>query len=330
MGPSNLTDPNQTATTRRAEPNTRTRRRTAMLTTLRALIVPILAVAALTACSTGGSTQSTVPNAPGVPSLTPDTSPDFGEIEHPNGPTDVVLRFEEGGGFVMPAFLATQAPTFTLYGDGTIIFRNPALDPLEPVGSVFQMRPFRIARLSEEQVQDLLAMALGEGGLGIARADYPNNQIADASTAVFTVDAGGVQKTVSIYALGLEMENMPDAPARAAFKKLADRLTNIDDGGAIPTDEFAPERYRGILLEGQPGAPDTKPWPWTDIAPADFVSNGDPNAFPLPARVMTPDEVKAIGIEPFTGGYQGLTVIGPDDGKVYSFSLRPLLPDEIT
>jgi hypothetical protein len=300
-----------------------------MLTPMRALL-SVLVLIVFAACSGGGSSgpSPTAAGSSGAPSAAPSDGPDFGEIEHPTGATDVVLRFEEGGGFVMPAFLATQAPIFTLYGDGTIIFRNPALDPLEPVGSVFPMRPFRIARLSEEQVQDLLAMALGEGGLGIARADYPNNQISDAATAVFTVDAGGVRKTVSIYALGLEIENTPDAPARAAFKKLADRLGNIDDGGAIGTDEYAPERYRGILLDGQPGAPDAKPWPWTDIAPADFVSSGDPDAFQLPARVMTADEVRAIGIEPFAGGFQGLTLFGPDDGKVYTFSLRPLLPDE--
>jgi hypothetical protein len=300
-----------------------------MLTPLRALPF-VLVLIVLAACSGAGSSghSSTSPSSSEAPSAAPSDGPDFGAIEHRTGATDVVLRFEEGGGFVMPAFLATQAPIFTLYGDGTIIFRNPALDPLEPVGSVFPMRPFRIARLSEEQVQDLLAMALGEGGLGIARAEYPNNQISDAATAVFTVNAGGVQKTVSIYALGLEIDNSPDAPARAAFRKLADRLGNIDDGGAIATAAYAPERYRGILLEGQPGVPDAKPWPWTDIAPADFVANNDPNAFPLPSRVLTADEVQAIGIEPSAGGYQGLTLIGPDDGKVYAFSLRPLLPDE--
>lgn len=27
-------------------------------------------------------------------------------------------------------------------------------------------------------------------------------------------------------------------------------------------------------------------------------------------------------------GFQGLSLIGPADGKTYSFSLRPLLPDE--
>lgn len=300
-----------------------------MLTTLRALsfLLPIVLVVA--ACT--GAGDGPTPPGSGSPTVAPSdvvATPDFGGIEHPTGATDVVLRFEEGGGFVMPAFLATQAPIFTLYGDGTVIFRNPALEPLEPIGSVFPMRPFRTARLSEEQVQDLLTLALGQGGLGVARPDYPNNLISDASTAVFTINAGGIHKTVSIYALGLEMENTPDGPARAAFRSLADRLGNFDDGGAFATDEYVPERFRGILLEGQPGVPDAKPWPWTAIAPTDFVSNGDPNAFQLPAREMTIDEVEALGIEPFAGGFQGLSLIGPDDGKVYTFSLRPLLPDE--
>jgi hypothetical protein len=298
-----------------------------MLTTMRSLSLLVL-IAVVTACTNSGASGS--PTATSSPSGTPPStgeSPDFDGIEHPTGATDVVLRFEEGGGFVMPAFLATQAPIFTLYGDGTIVFRNPALDPLEPVGSIFPLRPFRTAHLNEDQVQDLLTTALGEAGLGVARPDYPNNQVADASTAVFTVNAGGLQKMVSIYALGMEIENSPDGPARAAFRTFADRLADFDRGGAFETDEFVPARYRGILLEGQPG-PDAKPWPWTDIAPADFVSNADPNAFQLPVRVMTIEEVEALGIEPFTGGFQGLTLIGPDDDKAYSFSLRPLLPDE--
>jgi hypothetical protein len=310
------------------EPFHESARPAAMLNMLRTLTITAV-VLLVAACSGSGATASPSVSAggSGSPTDTPADSPDFGAIDHPTGPTDVVLRFEEGGGFVMPDFLATQAPSFTLYGDGTIIFRNPLLDPLEPVGSVFPMHPFRTAKLSEDQVQDLLTAALGEFGLGVARPDYPNDLVADAGTAVFTVNAGGLKKTVSIYALGLEGEGVPDAAARAGFAKLAERLQNIDSGGVFETSDYAPERYRGILLEGQPGAPDARAWPWSDVAPTDFVSNGDPNAFQLPARVMS-EEVAALGIEPFAGGFQGLTLLGPDDGKVYSFSLRPLLPDE--
>jgi hypothetical protein len=300
-----------------------------MLTNMRFLIVAAL-VLSIAACTGGGAGASPAGSSDGSlsPTETPIDSPTFGAIDHPTGATDVVLRFEEGGGFVMPAFLATQAPSFTLYGDGTVVFRNQRLDPLEPIGSVFPNRPFLTARLTDEQVQDLLASALGEFGLGVARPNYPNDMVADAGTAVFTVNAGGLRKTVSIYALGLEVEGVPDAAARVGFAKLAERLENIDSGGVFETAEYTPERYRGVLLEGQPGVPDAKAWPWPDIAPGDFISNADPNAFQIPTRIMSTAEVEVLGIEPFEGGFQNLTLIGPDDGKVYSFSLRPLLPDE--
>lgn len=300
-----------------------------MLTMSRTFVLSVSLVL-VTGCSggSGGASAAGSPGVSGAPTEAPAESPDFGAIEHPTGPTDVVLRFDEGGGFMMPAFLATQAPQFTLYGDGTIVFRNPMLDPLEPVGLVVPMSPFRTAKLTEDQVQDLLTTALGEYGLGVARPEYRNDLVADAATAVFTVNAGGVARTISIYALGLEMEGDPDAAARSSFARLRDRLLDIDAGGSFETAEYVPDRYRGILLEGQPGAPDAKAWPWSNIAPADFVPNADPNAFQLPVRVMTTEDVVALGIEPFEGGFQGLTLIGPDDGKSYTFSLRPLLPDE--
>jgi hypothetical protein len=288
-----------------------------------------LLFASVAACAgPGASAPSLGPGSSAGPGATPSENPDFGAIDHPTGAADVVLRFEEGGGFVMPAFLATQAPHFTLYGDGTIVFRNPTLDPPPAVGSVIPMNPMRAARLSEEQIQDLLAYALGEGGLGVARPEYPNDQVADASTAVFTINAGGLSKTVSVYALGMELEGAADGPARRAFRALGDRLQNIDAGGTFASAEYVPIAYRGVLLDGQPGAPDARAWPWPGIAPSDFVSNVDPNAFQLPMRVMAAAEVEGLGITPFTGGFQGLRLIGPDDGKVYSFSARPLLPDE--
>ena len=291
----------------------------------------------LVACSGGApasgaraSATSQPPSSASVfpsPATTP-SSGEFGAIDHATGPTDVLLRFEEGGGFVAPAFLATQAPIFTLYGDGTVIFRNPTLDPLPLVGSVSPSRSFRTARLSEDQIQGVLEDALRQGGLGAARAEYLDNQIADAPTAVFTINAGGISKRVAVYALGIDVQNSPDAPARAAFAELAGRLEDFDKGGAFSTAEYAPERYRGVLMDGQAGAPDARAWPWPDVTPADFAPSPDPNASQLPSRVLSVAEVEALGINPYRGGFQGLTLIGPGDGKVYSFSLRPLLPDE--
>ena len=292
-----------------------------------ALLALVLVTAACAGKADGGSSASS-PAASSPPSHTPTTTPGaFGAIDHATGGSEVLLRYEEGGGFVMPAWTATSAPIFTIYGDGTIIFRNPTQDPLPTIGSVAPFHEFRIARMDEGQIQALLEYALGAGGLGTARLDYPNNMVADASTATFTVNAGGVAKKVSVYALGIDSAQVSDAAARQAFAKLRDHLVNIDQGGTIKTDVYEPTHYRAILLEGQPGAPDQRGWPWTDIKPGEFVNAGEANSFPLPTRVMTAAEVNKLGIHPFEGGFMGLPLAGPDK-RFYSLSLRPLLPDE--
>lgn len=299
------------------------------------LLVPVLAVI-IAACS-GGAAPSAPPSAggSGVPSVAPsgDPSPsaDTGGdvIEHATGATDVLLQYEEGGGFVMPAFLASQVPHFTMYGDGTVIFRDPMAEapPLE--GSVFRSNPMRIAKLTEDQVQELLRAALGEGGLAVARPEYRNDMIADASTAVFRVNAGGIEKTVSVYALGLDgMEGIPDAPARAAFAALAQRLVSLDQGGAVQSEVYEPEAYRVSILES-PGvvAPDLRAWPWADLSVADFKPDADPNGVQYPHLQMTAEQVAALDVADFQGGFNGLVLTG-DDGKLYTVAVRPLLPGD--
>ena len=238
-----------------------------------ALLLALIAV--LTACS-GGAAPSTPAGSDAPPSGSPAPSgePATGAIDHPTGATDVILRYEEGGGFMMPAFVATQAPHFTLYGDGTIVFRNPLTEAPPAVGPVFFNNPYRTATLNEEQIQELLEFALTEGGLATAKLQYENNMVADAGTAIFTIDAGGLEKTVNVYALGLEAEGAPDQPARLQFKALADRLTNFDQNGSIPTDQYTPTGYRAVLIDtnGFPGE-GAIAWPWADIAPSDFTVN---------------------------------------------------------
>ena len=293
------------------------------------LLTPALAIL-IAACTAAGGASSPPSSGPSAapPSVAPAATPAADAVEHKTGETDILLRYEEGGGFIMPAFTAAAVPHFTLYGDGTVIFRNPMLEAPPAQGSVFKMNPLRTAKLSEEQIQELLLLALGEGGLATARPNYPNDMVADASTAIFTIEAGGLKKTVSVYALGLEMEGMVDGPARAAFKKLADRLTDFDQGGTIATDVYEPPAYRGVLFEA-PGVedPDIRNWPWPDLKPGDFTPDADPNANQFPHRRMTAEEVELLGISNFGGGFQN-AVLRTSDDKTYTFSLRPLLPGE--
>lgn len=282
--------------------------------------------------SSGVASPSTAPDGSpaGSPSGSPTASPpDFGALEHPTGATDVLLRYDVGGGMMIAGWAASQVPIFTLYGDGTVVFRNQTQEMPEMQGSVMRTNPLRTAKLTEEQIQDVLVLALGEGGLGVARAQYDNPMVTDVGTTTFEIDGGGIKKTVSIYALGFDVEGVPDLAARKAFGALAERLGNFDQGGSIATDVYEPTAYRGILMDGTGMVvPDVIAWPWDDLKPSDFKGPADPNAFQLATRTLTPTQVEAVGVDGPEGGFQGVIINGPGDGKLYSFSARPLLPGE--
>jgi len=272
-------------------------------------------------------TSSPAPTA-GPPSAGTPTIPDatVGAIDHPTGATDVVLRLEQGGGFVPVEFLVTAAPTFTLYGDGTVIFRPNEPPPPLPDG-VARDVPFRTARLSEDQVQALLEFALDEGGLALAKSRYEEANVADASTTTFIVRAGGLDKRVDVYALG-EAPNGADGVARQALGRLADRLREFDQGGTVEMSNYKPERYRAVLWEAG-SVPDARPraWPWPELVPADFTAAAGGGGRGFPRRVMTPVDAGRLEIPLFEGGLQAVFLTGPD-GKVYEFGLRSLLLDE--
>ena len=191
-------------------------------------------VALLAACS--GAASSTVnPGASGSaeePGSTDSPKPATGAIEHATGATDVILRLDEGGGLMIRGGGATLVPPFTLYGDGTVVFRNPMLEPPPAVGPVMVGNPMRTAKLDEDQIQDLLDFALTEGGLGVAKLQYDNPMLADAGTAIFTIRAGGLDKTVNVYALGLDD---PNTPGPAGSRRIHEAVR--------AADQLRPERH---------------------------------------------------------------------------------------
>lgn len=292
-------------------------------------LVPALVIV-LAACTAGGS-ASPSPSAPGPsgsPEPTAAPSVDQESIPHPTGAGDIVLRYEEVGGFMMAGFTAGYVPHFTLYGDGTVIFWDPSEPMPAAEGSVGRMPTLKAGKLTEDQIQDLLLLALEDGGLALAREEYRYDMVADASTATFTIDAGGGQKTVSVYALGLEDPSMPDLEDRAAFSALAKTLTTIDEGGAVPVAQYAPIGYRATLFDATGfEAPDVTPWPWPDLTAADFQPDEDPNGNQFPHRTMTEAEIAATGVTDFISGFQGLVLDDPD-GARWTLTVRPLLPDE--
>jgi hypothetical protein len=261
-----------------------------------------------------------------LPSTSEPTGTPIGRIEHATGPTAVVLRFDRGpdvavGDLVGELF--QPGPEFTLYGDGTVIFRNELAPLLPAEGPIIRGRPFTVAHLDENQVQSLLRFALGEGGLGDACESYPSPDSESFGPDVFTIHAGGLDKRV---------ENFGSAP----FGALTDYLRNFDRSG-IPTSVLVPDRYWGNLLDASvfryigdgvvPGlaGSGTVPWPWPGVAPAEFVGLAELSPG---RRVMSGDEAAVVGLSDIGGVVQRVYLLGPDGETIYYFSLWPMAPDE--
>lgn len=310
----------------------------------RRLVAACLASALLlAACSGGLSPTATTPPATTGPSATPAGSPATsptaatGTIAHPVGAADLVLRFDEGGGFVMPTFAMIQLPFFSLYGDGTVIYRPAAAPwPEQKPGEPMRFPPLQVATMTEEQVQALLRDAMGGGGLGVARERYENNLVADAPTAVFTVNADGRQRRVSVYALGMVLDDPanthPDAAILGAMAAFAERLRNFDrevaKGNGTAAGFYAPTRFRASILEGGPGGDGLpRPWPWPTFGPEGFTAVDQETGARFPSRVISGLEMSLLAVKNPEGGVSGISLRAPN-GTVYGLGIRPLLPDE--
>jgi hypothetical protein len=313
--------------------------RTLRLPGTRRSLALLAATIALAACSNaspspstgpGGSTSgpSTAPSAGGSPVVSP--GPTVGAIDHKTGATHVILRIEQGGGLVPMEFIASQAPGFTLYGDGVVVFQPVVTTFPEPdANGASRGVPWRTARLDEDQIEELLEFALTNGGLGAARASYQADGIADAPNTIFTIHAGGIDKTVTVNALSEENQPGPDSVARRAFAGLAKRLLDFDRGGSIASDVYLADRYRAVIIEreNQPALVTTA-WPWAALTVSDFKAGAQGGTGPtFPHRALSAVEVGELKVPNIEGGVQGLTLKAPD-GKLYSLILRPLLVDE--
>ncbi len=218
------------------------------------LVLPtalVLVSLGIAACSSGGASAPSAAASPTAeaPSIAP--SPTVGAIAHPTGADEVVLRYEDVGGFTPPEWQAARLPYFTLYGDGRVVFQQTTAEMAPREDNVFVGAPLRTALLTEDQVQELLEYALTDGGLAIARTDYQNPMIADVPTAVFTINAANDSKTVSVVGLGMENQPGPDTVVLKQLAALGERLRNFDQGGTLPSEAYLAPAYRGVILDSR-------------------------------------------------------------------------------
>lgn len=239
-----------------------------------------------------------------------------GSIDHPTDPEAIVLRMFTGGGFVPVEIAFLESPAFTLYGNNVAVFR-PSVESNDITDA---LPPYQCARLSPEQVDELLMFALDDGGLRDAADLYADPFITDTPSTVFTIEAEGVAKEVVVQALGFNPD-APDQDARDQFQTLAELLT--DFAPEVPSSTpYEVQMYEGLLTDIWEGSPAAAiAWPWDDLAPEDFTGEG------FAVATLTPAQVAQVVSVP--SGGQGFIVLELPDGSQQSLAIKPLLPDAI-
>lgn len=258
----------------------------------------------------------------------PRSAPPSGSIAHAMGPTDVVLRYDHGPDIGLSELGGEQfspGPEFTLYGDGTVIFRNSSGSAPPADGPIVRGQPFLIVRPDDADIQALLRYALGEGGLTDACERYETNDTDVSDSHTLTVRAGGLVKRI-------------DVGGPSPLGPILQELGAFDPGPGTATRVWAPDRYWGTLFEAAPGIEiglipkpsevGSAPWPWPGLTPADFSGRDEGGWIGHPRRVMSSAEASVLNLSDDGGVVQRIYIVGPDDKTIYYFSLWPMAPDE--
>jgi hypothetical protein len=163
--------------------------------------------------------------------------------EHPTGPAEVVIRLSSCGGLVFnQAVCDFGNPLFVAYGDGRIL----RLDGAEG--------QWQEARLDEAGLQALIAFVLEEGRFAEQPDEWENTQVADAPTHSLEVNAGGLERTVSAYALGLSEQHQGDPLYEAFFEVVRALAQGRAPGGAFSAYEGPAVLFYQQVAAVEPGA----------------------------------------------------------------------------
>jgi hypothetical protein len=215
------------------------------------------------------------------------------------------------------ATVVVPPPQFSLYGDGQVIYATEH-------GTDLVTFDLNRARMTEQQMDDLLSFALEIGGLSDARGRYDNPTATDSPTTVFEIHAGGHDKTVSVYALDAFDFPAPDEADRSRFRLLADRLSafagDVSAGTYPDLGPFVPEWYDAFISPAPTGTANAR-WPWPGLDPEAFERQPDGTL----EHVITPEEAQAVAATEMNY----LLISRAADGQLYSINITALLPGQL-
>jgi hypothetical protein len=252
-------------------------------------------------------------------------------IEHESGPGDLLIRVAFEGGLVGVDRHLTNLPIFSLYGDGTLlqpgaqiaIYPGPALPAISS------------RTIDEAGIQAVLGEALRAiEGAPDHLTDLSSMPIADATSVVFVVNAGGVERRISLYALAEapdRPEGMPDDvyEARQRLSRLVTKLGNLQPW--LPAGSLGDETtYEGqaarVFVSEYRKVDDLPQQPVAWPVGGSLAHFGEPTQ-PAGYRCGTLDGQDWAAVREAAARANQLTP-WTDGGDRFSVLFRPLLPDE--
>lgn len=200
-------------------------------------------------------------------------------------------------------------PSFTLYGDGTLILSERGDGP-----------QLLHARMPEEAVQDLVEFVAGEGFLDLFAFEEPGVDAPDdaATTYLYLNTKQGAN---SVRAIALDGVVGDDDHARLAGIK--ERLEQLDVealGGRV-VGPFEPEQVALFVRAVEPPDPDAdvRTWPLREIDLASAVEPGSP----IGKELVPIERASAL----VASGSSGLAMFEQGD-LFFEVGYRPALPFE--
>jgi hypothetical protein len=257
--------------------------------------------------------------------------PANGGIDHATAPDQVLVQLSFEGGFVPVEWTYVNFPFYSLYGDGTLIVPGAQIEiypgPALPAMSSRQVDGAGIQAILEKAIAAVEDIPSDLNDLG-------DMSIADASTTVITVSAGGVDRTIRAYALS-ELTERPDGMpereyrARLRLQELVATLTSSGDwlpeGTLGPEGAYGASAARLFVGEYRPVedlAQEPVPWPLGEGL-AGFGETASPGQY----RCGVVQGADWDAVDEAASSANELTPWA-DAGERYSILFRPLLPDE--
>lgn len=231
----------------------------------------------------------------------------------------LVLKIENKGGFLPVEVHLSATPSLALFADGTVITPGPQIEIYPPPA----LPNLRVRKIEPDKVEEVLAAAK-EAGLTDGDKKYELNTVADASTAVFTVNDGEKVSVVEVYALDIEGET----GARGKISRFnRDVFQIIGDG---EDEEYIPDSFQIIVAKAQaqeqPDEIQASHQPWPLAAKPEEIGEPD-EAFGGGSRCAVTEGEETNKL---MGALRSANTLTQWDfeGVSYRIYPRPLLPGE--